>query len=78
MNLRLGYQPALLARGRFRPRLTVDLFHSASQREAVRYDEVHYRALDGAGNQIDPNPNYLSPVAFQPPMAVRVGFECEL
>ena len=56
----------------------MDVFHVASRRRAVRYDEVHYRALDPSGNQIDPNPTYLVPITYQPPMAVRLGIEMGL
>jgi hypothetical protein len=56
----------------------LDFFHIASKREAVRYDEVHYSSLDAAGNEANPNPNYGKPTAFQPPMAIRLGFESAL
>jgi len=36
---------------------------------------VHYRALDSSGNEIDPNPNYGAPLAYQPPMKIRLGLE---
>jgi hypothetical protein len=73
LNLRLGYTLPGIGTDRFHTRLTADFLHVASQRKPVRYDEVHYRALDSAGNEIDPNPNYRKPIAFQPPMEVRVG-----
>lgn len=73
LNLRLGYEPPLVSGQRFHTRLTADFMHVASQRKPVRYDEVHYRALDSAGNETDPNPNYRKPIAFQPPMEVRLG-----
>jgi len=75
LNLRLGYEPRFAAGGRFHPALTVDGLHVASQRRAVRYDEVHYRTLDSSGNESDPNPNYRTPTAFQPPMEIRLGLE---
>lgn len=50
-------------------------FTEHNPRTAVRYDEVHYRALDSSGNEIDPNPNYGAPLAFQPPMKIRLGLE---
>ena len=78
VNLRFAYAPPFLFGRRVRPTFTVDVFHLASQRKPVRFDEVHYRALDAAGNQINPNPNYGEPTAFQPPMAVRVGFQTNL
>jgi hypothetical protein len=75
LSLRASYQPSFATRGAARPKLMLDIFHLASQRRAVRYDEVHYRALDPSGNQTDLNPNYGMPIAFQPPMAVRLGLE---
>jgi hypothetical protein len=75
LNLRLGYEIPFMASMWVHPRLTLDVLHVASQQEIVRYDEVHYRALDSSGNQIDPNPNYHNPTAYQPPMAMRLGFE---
>jgi hypothetical protein len=75
LSLRASYQPEFTTRGSVQPKLTLDVFHVASQRRAVRYDEVHYRALDSSGNQTDLNPNYGMPIAFQPPMAVRLGLE---
>lgn len=75
LDLRIGYQPRLAIAGRAHTRVTLDLLHVASQRKAIRYDEVHYRALDGGGGELDPNPNWRMPIAFQPPMAVRLGVE---
>ena len=75
LNLRVGYEPAFVANGRWHPRFSLDAFHLASPRKPVRYDDVHYRLLDSSGNQIDPNPTYRMPTAYQPPMAVRLGME---
>jgi hypothetical protein len=75
LSLRLAYQfGAVLSQG-IRPRFIIDFFHVASQRKAIQYDQVHYFALDDDGKQADPNPNYLQPVQFQPPMSVRLGME---
>jgi hypothetical protein len=75
LNFRVGYEPTILAGRQFRPLLTVDFFHVASQRKAVRYNETHYGKLDDSGNQINPNPNFGMPTGFQSPMAVRLGVQ---
>jgi hypothetical protein len=75
LNLRVGYEPRFAAAWRWRPRLTVDVFHVASRRQAVNYDQVHYFAVDAEGNQTTPNPTYGLPTRYQPPMAVRLGVE---
>jgi hypothetical protein len=51
----------------------LDVYHLASPRNAVTLDQVHYRLADEQEHQLDPNPNYLRPTAFQPAMAARVG-----
>jgi carboxypeptidase family protein len=75
LSLRLSYQIADVPSPGFRPRLILDLFHVASQRTAIQYDQIHYFALDQDGKQTDPDPNYLQPIQFQPPMSVRLGIE---
>jgi hypothetical protein len=75
LNLRVGYALPHGSGQRFIPKLTLDFFHVASARSALRYDEVHYRALDSSGNEIDPNPSYRTALAYQPPMKVRLGME---
>ena len=59
--------------GRVRSRLVLDVFHVGSPRRAVSFDQVHYQDVDASGNQILPNPNYLKPTRFQPPMSARLG-----
>jgi hypothetical protein len=59
--------------GRIAPRLMLDVFHLGSPRRAVTFDQVHYQDVDENGNQILPNPNYLRPTRYQPPMSVRLG-----
>jgi len=75
LDLRFGYEPPFMSKGRFQPTLTLDVLHVASQRQPVQLDEVHYFSLDESGNQANPNPNYLSPKIYQRPMAVRLGLE---
>jgi hypothetical protein len=78
LGLRFAYEPAFVAKGRVHPRVTLDVLHVASQRRSLRDNEVRFFALDSSGNQIDLNPNYLMPMVFQPPMAVRLGVETGL
>lgn len=56
-------------------RAVLDLLHAGNSRTAVRVDEQHFFSADSAGNQADPNPYYLRPIAFQPPMSARLGIE---
>jgi len=56
-----------------RPRLTLDLFHVLNQHQAILVDERRYLSDDGAGNQTDPNPNYLKPILYQPAFSARLG-----
>ena len=55
------------------PRVILDVFHIGSPRRAVSFDQVHFQDVDENGTQILPNPNYLKPTRFQPPMSVRLG-----
>ena len=77
LNLRIGYAPSVGTKGRWQPRVTADLLHVLSRREAVGYEQKRYLAVDDAGNQITLNPAYGLPIQFQPPMAVRVGAEMQ-
>ncbi len=72
-NLRISYD-AQPARG-VQSRGFLDLLHVGNPRTTVRVDQIHFQAIDAEGNQITPNPNYLLPTAFQPPMAARLGME---
>jgi hypothetical protein len=73
-NLRLVYGLGGTVQTTYRPRLILDVLHLFSQKKAVAYDEMQYLFADDGGNQIDPNPRY-GPIAFQPPMSVRLGME---
>lgn len=55
-------------------RLVIDVLHVGNHQQATRVDQQHYLGFD-AGIQTDPNPNYLRPIAFAPPMVVRIGIE---
>ena len=56
-------------------RFHVDLLHLGSPRRATWLDQTRFLSQDPEGNQINPNPNFGRPLAYQPPMAVRLGFE---
>ncbi len=73
LNLRLTYDLPATRRSSVKPRLILDLLHVASARQPVTVDQVHFSALDSQGNQTTPNPNYLRPNRYQPPMMVRLG-----
>jgi hypothetical protein len=72
INLR-GTYALPVGTGKIAPRLVLDVFHLGSPRRAVSFDQVHYQDVDENGNQILPNPNYLRPTRYQPPMSVRLG-----
>ena len=55
------------------PRLSLELLHVASARRPVTLDQLHYAALGANGAQSAPNPDYLMPTRYQPPMMVRLG-----
>jgi hypothetical protein len=72
LNLRLAY--ALPAwRSSVRPKVSLDLFHLTNARTEVRKDDIHFLALDSAGNQGTVNPGYNRGLIFQPPMSARLG-----
>lgn len=54
--------------------VVLDLMHLGNPRETVRVDMTRYLAVSN-GVHTSPNPNYLRPTAFQPPMTVRLGVE---
>jgi hypothetical protein len=75
LNLRLAYSLPQRITGRSVLRFTLDLLHVASRRTPVAYDEVRVLAYDD-GDEIE-NPHFGDETAFQPPMAVRLGFEVD-
>jgi len=75
LNLRLSYAVSKRSTSTPAPKLILDLLHVFSQRTALVLDQQHYTAVDSTGAQIGPNPNYLKPILFQPPMSARVGAE---
>jgi hypothetical protein len=76
LDLRLTYALPV-ARGP-RAKVQADLLHVGNPRQAVLLDEVHYATIDwttGNPDMSSPNPNYRHPVAYQPPMAARIGVQ---
>jgi len=75
LNLRVAYILPQINIIDYRARVLLDVFHLASRETPVNYDQYHYFNVDENGNQIDPNPTYGRPTAFQPAMAFRFGLE---
>jgi hypothetical protein len=73
LNLRFSYDLSkhVLQSRPVGARLLIDVFHLFSQREPVAFDQVHYFGTDGTSE----NPNFMKPIAFQPPMTLRIGVE---
>lgn len=75
LNLRFAYLLPQILKYDYHVRFILDVFHVASRKKAVNYDQLHYFNIDQNGAQIDPNPTYNLPTSFQPPMSFRFGFE---
>jgi hypothetical protein len=75
LNLRIAYQIKIVSRPKIAPRLVLDLFHIGSNRTPVTYEQRHYLGVDESGNQTDPNPLYMHPTGYFPPMSARLGME---
>lgn len=72
LNLRLSYA----TRVRTAPAILVlDLLHIGNPRTAVLLNEVRWDGLDPSGNPTGELADFRTPLAFQPPMALRLGFE---
>ncbi len=78
LNFRVSYQMKNLMRKKIVPRIILDLFHVGSRRTPVAYEERHYLGVDKSGAQTDPNPLYMHPTAYFPPMSARLGMEIKL
>jgi len=74
LSLRIAYNVSGLVHLGSSTRLIIDLLHIASRRTALDYDQKHYYDYD----QKYPNPNYMVPIQFQPPMSMRLGMESDL
>jgi hypothetical protein len=73
LNARLMYDLELLSS--LQTRLIVDVFHIASQRQPVDFDQRKYLGYDADGNPTIPNPTYGQAYSYQPLMSVRLGME---
>ncbi len=73
VDLRLAY--ALPLAGGARSRIVLDALHVGNPRRATWVDEVRYTTLDANGDPASPNPQYGQPIAYQAPMAARLGVE---
>jgi hypothetical protein len=71
LALRIAYETPWPAK---HSRFLLDLLQIGNPRQAVRQDEFRFRAFDANGMPI-PNAEYLTPVAYQPPMTGRLGIE---
>lgn len=59
--------------------LKLDVLHAFSPQRPVHLVQQRFLAVDPAtGDQVSPNPNYLAPLAHQPPMTVRLGVELRM
>jgi hypothetical protein len=70
VDLRLAY--ALPLQRGPGSRVVLDVLSLGNPRRATRVDEMHYTTMDHAASL---NPQYKKPVAYQAPMAVRLGVE---
>jgi hypothetical protein len=77
LNVRLTYAPRPFRGSTVVPRVYLDLFHLGNQRSVIAYDDVHYLAVDDAGQQASLNPAYGRPIVFQPPMSARLGLSLD-
>lgn len=74
LSLRVTYDFSRFVHWGSSTKLILDVLHVASQRTALDYNQ--YRYYDYEQNY--PNPNYMVPVQFQPPMSMRLGVEVDL
>ena len=75
LNLRVVYQMSNAFGTKIAPRVILDVFHIGSQRKPLTYEQMHYFDVDESGNQTDPNPLYMHPTSYFPPMSGRLGLE---
>jgi hypothetical protein len=72
-NVRLAFDMSRITP--FGSILKLDVLHAFSAKRPVKIEERRFLAAEPDGTQISPNPIYLEPLAFQPPMTVRLGAE---
>jgi len=73
LDLRLAYEVMRTRTPHLRVQL--DVLHVGNPRGTTQVDELHYAAVDDNGNPTTPNANYRQPIAYQPPMAGRIGMQ---
>ena len=71
LNFRFAYDLSNIIQIGSSSKLILDALHVISQKSALDYDQYHY--YDYAQQYV--NPNYMTPVQFQPPMSFRLGME---
>jgi len=67
LDLRLAYEVPVVRRTKTRAQL--DVLHVGNPRGTTRVNEFH------SGDPVTPDPNYKQPVAYQLPMAARLGVQ---
>jgi hypothetical protein len=80
LNLRFTYDLVSRESGdrRFSPRLLLDIFHLFGQKKPVAFDQLRYFEVDDQGIPVPAageNPFFMQPIAWQPPMVIRMGIE---
>jgi hypothetical protein len=74
-DLRIKYDLAYFLPAVKKINLVVDVFNIFNTLKPVTFDQQHYLGSDANGNQIFPNPNYMTPIQYNQPRMVRVGLE---
>lgn len=58
------------------PTVKLDVLHAFSPQRPVELEQQRFLAVDPVdGEQVSPNPAFRAPLAFQPPLTVRLGAE---
>lgn len=73
LNARIMYDLDFMSS--LQSRLILDVFHIASQRQPVDFDQRKFLGYDADGNPIIPNSTYGQAYSYQPLMALRLGLE---
>jgi hypothetical protein len=73
LNLRVTYDTPCPGSGSCR--FLLDALHVGNPREVVWVDEYRFIPVGASLIEMEENPSYLKPRAFQEPMALRFGFE---
>ncbi len=75
-NVRLAFEPPGW-KSATRPRVLADAYHLGNPRRAVFVDQLRYLGVGSFGQPVAPNPNFLEPLLYQPPVAFRFGVEVD-